>query len=85
MFRMPEHDFNRIVRTEIRVQMLRQEITQREMARRLDWPLTTLHRRLNGETAISAADLALIAITLDVSLETLGFALTTTSGAGVRP
>ena len=84
MFRMPEQDFNKIVRTEIRVQMLRQELTQREMARRLGWPLTTLHRRLTGEKAISAAELKMIAEILDVSLETLGFALTTTSGAGVR-
>jgi transcriptional regulator with XRE-family HTH domain len=84
MFRMPEQDFNKIVRTEIRVQMLRQELTQREMARRLGWPLTTLHRRLTGETAISAAELKMIAEILDVTLETLGFALTTTSGAGVR-
>lgn len=84
MFRMSEQDFNKIVRTEIRVQMVRRDISGRKLARQLGWSTTRLHRRLSGETPISATDLQNIAVILDVPVETLGFQLVTTAGHGIR-
>lgn len=84
MYRMPEQSFNDIILAEIRAEMGRQKISQRDLARRLGWPSTTLHRRLAGHSPLSAESLHQIATVLGVRIDQLGFPLTTTSGAGVR-
>ena len=70
---MPETTFDDLARAEIRAEMARQDITQKELARRLQWPLTTLHRRLRGKTPIGASHLQQIATELDVPMERFGF------------
>lgn len=84
MFRMPERNFNEILRAEIRAEMARQDLPQAELARRLGWPLTTLHRRLRGSSPLAAEHLQQIAEALDVSVSQLGFPLVTRAGKGVR-
>lgn len=84
MLRMPEQDFNKIVRTEIKAELARQEISQRELARRLHKPANKIHNRLRGATRLSAADVEEIAQALAVPVSRFGFPLVTTSGQGVR-
>lgn len=81
---MPEQDFNKIVRTEIKAELARQEISQRDLARRLHKSPNKIHNRLNGTTRLSAADVEEIARELAVPVSRFGFPLVTTSGRGVR-
>jgi len=57
----------------IRSVMGEQHISQRELARRLSWTQTSVCRRLNGITTISAADVVKIAHALETTPEKLGF------------
>lgn len=84
MFRMPEQNFNDSLLAEIRAEMGRQKISQRELGRRLHWSSTTTFHRLSGRTSLSAEQLLQIAEVLGVSVASLGFPLVTTSGTGVR-
>ncbi|HEY1618262.1 MAG TPA: helix-turn-helix transcriptional regulator [Streptosporangiaceae bacterium] len=81
---MSGQSFNEQLLTEIRAEMGRQRMSQRELCRRLDWPSSTGHRRLAGYSPLSAEDLHKIAQVLDVPITQLGFPLLTTSGSGVR-
>lgn len=80
MFRMSEHSFDETIRTEIRAEMARQKITQRQLATRLDWPHTKLHRRLTGTSPLGAEDLYRIAKALHVTVADLGFPVLNTTG-----
>jgi len=53
---------------EIRAEMARQHISQRELAERLSWTQTYLWRRLAGRTPISLDDIELIAAALGSSI-----------------
>lgn len=57
----------------IRNVMGEQHVSQRELARRLSWTQTSVCRRLNGITTISAADVVKIAHALETTPERLGF------------
>lgn len=81
---MPEQDFNKIVRTNIKAEIARQEITSAELARRIHTTPRKVQNRLSGITRLSAADVEAIARALDVPVSRFGFPLVTTSGAGVR-
>ena len=84
MFRMSEQTFNDMLLAEIRAEMGRQKISQRELGRRLGWASTTTFHRLSGRTALSAAQLHEITKVLGVSASSLGFPLLTAAGQGVR-
>jgi transcriptional regulator with XRE-family HTH domain len=59
---------NEVVAREIRAEMGRQELTQRELAYRLDWTPIYLWRRLHGRVSFSLDDIEAIANELHVSL-----------------
>ena len=84
MLRMPEQSFNEIILAEIRAEMGRQRVSQRELGRRLHWSSTMTHRRLTGRTPLAAESLQQIAEALGVPVSRLGFPLITTSGKAVR-
>lgn len=84
LFRMTEQTFDDLIRTEIRAEMARQRISQRQLAARLHWSPTTLHRRLSGTSPLGAEHLFQIAKALKVTVSDLGYPLVTTSGKGVR-
>lgn len=81
---MPEQDFNEIVRGNIKAELGRRDMSQRELARRLKTSPNKIHNRLNGTTKLSAADVDAIARELDVPVSTFGFQLVTSGGQGVR-
>lgn len=81
---MSEHTFDDLLRTEIRAEMARQDLSQTQLAKKLGWPLTTLHRRLRGHTPLGAEHLAQIANALGVPVSSLGFPMVTRAGQGVR-
>lgn len=83
MFRMSEQDFNEALRAKIRAEMGYQDLSQGELARRLGWPLTTLHRRLRGHGLLAAEHLYQIAEVLDVPVSQF-FPDRVHQGSGVR-
>lgn len=56
---------------ELRAEMARQNITQRELAAKVELNLRTLQRYLHGQTAIRYADLIRVADALGVQVSTL--------------
>lgn len=50
----------------IRAELARRKLSGRQLAVRMDMPVNTLRRRLNGETPFDVAELVAIADILDV-------------------
>lgn len=59
------------VAAEVRAEMGRQRLSQRQLAARLGWDPRMLSRRLNGEVAFSTSDLDAISDALSIPLSTL--------------
>jgi len=75
---------NDVFLAEIRAELGRQKISQRQLGRMLGWPTTTTYYRLNGRMALSAERLLTIATVLDVPVTSLGFQNAVASDQGVR-
>jgi transcriptional regulator with XRE-family HTH domain len=81
---MPEQDFNKIVRTNIKAELARQELSSADLARRLKTTPRKIQNRLSGITRLSATDVEEISRALEVPVSQFGFPLVTTAGQGVR-
>jgi ribosome-binding protein aMBF1 (putative translation factor) len=57
------------VATEVRAELARQRLSVTEAARRLGWGQTVLYRRVTGEIAFEASELAQVARLLGVPIE----------------
>lgn len=62
---------NQTAAAEIRAEMGRQQLTHRELARRLDWNHVSLGRRLKGTSPLSLDELDHIAAALNVPMQQL--------------
>ena len=84
---MPEQTITEFFLTEIRAEMGRQKISQRQLGRMLGWPSTTTHHRLSGRMALSVESLLMIADVLCVPASSLGLEIASdhmASGQWVR-
>lgn len=77
-----QNTFSEALQLQIRTVMLRQRMSQAELAGRLGWGQTMVSRRLTGKTPISAEEVVKIARALGVTVVELGFPMLTASGQG---
>lgn len=68
---MEQPNFNESVSAEIRAEMGRQQVTQYELAQRLNWAQSQLSRRLRGLVPLSTEDIERIAAALGVPIHEL--------------
>lgn len=73
MTRMPHRTFAEYISGEIKAEMARQGITQRELADRLGWGQTTVSRKLLGSRPLEVNDVEQMADALGVSIAELGW------------
>ncbi len=70
---MPQRTFEDVVIAEIKAEMARQDMSQRELASRLGWHQTSVSKRLTGKVALRAHEIEEIAQALKVSVRELGW------------
>jgi transcriptional regulator with XRE-family HTH domain len=76
MTRMPRRTLAEVIATEIRAEMTRQGMSQRELGEQLGWHQTRVSRKLLGQKPLEVDDIERIAGVLGVSLEHLGWPVT---------
>jgi transcriptional regulator with XRE-family HTH domain len=73
MTRMPRRTLAEVIATEIRAEMTRQRISQRQLGEQLGWTQSRVSRRLLGQKPLEVDDVQRIAGALGVSMEQLGW------------
>lgn len=64
-------DARKAVAANVRVELARVQVSGVQMAQHIGIPSSTFSRRMTGETSFSAEELAAIAATLEISVDTL--------------
>ena len=68
-----QQTFDQILRGEIKAEMARQDVTQRELSQRLGWQQSALSRRLAGKLDLTITELEQIAAALEVPVTQFGW------------
>jgi transcriptional regulator with XRE-family HTH domain len=70
---MPQQTFEDVLIGEIRAELGRQDVTQKELARRLGWEPSAISKRFHRKVPIRAHEIEMIAEALGVSVTQLGW------------